>query len=292
MNFKISSRSYDLMYGILFSCILIIILSFIPNRKDDYRPQIGVCTALSDAEMLSGHGYDFIEESVGNFLMPLKSEEEFNKKLQLAQHSPIPVKACNLFIPGNLKSVGPEAVHHEILEFAETAFRRAQLAGIEVIVYGSGGSRRIPEGFDPELARNQFITLGKAMAPIAARYNIIIALEPLNSREVNFINSLAEGASIVEEINHLNFRLMADIYHIMMGNENPEDIIKYGHLIKHVHVAELEGRGIPGTRGEDLTVYFNALKEAGYEGRISIEGRWENMEAQAAKAFETLQTQL
>lgn len=80
----------------------------------------GVCSSVANADMLAGHGYAFIEESVGGFLMPAKSEEEFNEKLQQAQNADIPVKACNSFIPGSMKSVGPDAVHPEILEYMES----------------------------------------------------------------------------------------------------------------------------------------------------------------------------
>lgn len=260
--------------------------------KTEFMPELGVCTGISNAEMLAASGFNYIEESVGGFLMPFNSEEEFLAKLEIAQNNPIPVRACNSFIPGSLKSVGPDAVHDQILEYVETAFRRAQMAGIEHIVFGSGGSRRIPDGFPAEEARQQFIALGKAMGPVAAKYDIVVVLEPLNTREVNFINSVVEGASIVKEIDHPNFQLLADIYHMMMENEGPETILEHGNLIKHVHVAELENRAAPGTNGEDISAYYNALKEVGYQGRISIEGRWEDMASQATKANETIKSQL
>lgn len=277
---------------ILFMMITNIVGNGYSIAQEGFKPEIGVCTNLGNAEMLSAHGFSFVEESVGGFLMPLKSEAEFIEKLEQTLHLPIPIRACNSFIPGNLKSVGPEAVHDDILQFVETAFRRAHMAGIEIIVFGSGGSRRIPEGFSPEEARKQFIELGKAIGPIAARYNVVVALEPLNTSEVNFINSVIEGGEIVEEIGHPNFMLLADIYHMMKENEGPESILKYGHLIKHVHVAEREGRAAPGTHSEDLSPWYDALKQINYQGRISIEGRWENMELQAPKAIETIRQQL
>src|SRR3546814_19768450 len=59
-----------------------------------------------------------------------------------------PVYACNGFLPAELKAVGPDADHDGILRYAERAFARAQQAGIGVIVFGIGNSRRIPLGFD------------------------------------------------------------------------------------------------------------------------------------------------
>ena len=262
-----------------------------PKQKS-FLTEIGVCTSVSNADMLATHGYTYIEESVGNFLMPTKSEEEFNEMLQQAQNAAIPVKACNNFIPGSLKSVGPDALHPEILEFMETAFRRAQVAGVENIVFGSGGSRAIPEGFSRDEARRQFIALCSQMAPIAAKYDVVVVLEPLNTLECNFINSVLEGGEIVEEVNHPNFRLLADVYHMLMDGEGPESIEKYGHLIQHTHIAEKEGRAAPGTQNEDFTAYFKALKNVGYEGKMSVECRWEDLETQAPTAIAAIKNQL
>lgn len=262
------------------------------SKQESFLTEIGVCTSVSNADMLATHGYTYIEESVGNFLMPTKGEEEFNEVLQQAQNAAIPVKACNSFIPGSLKSVGPDAVHPEILAFMEIAFRRAQKAGVEYIVFGSGGSRAVPEGFSKDEALRQFTDLCSQMAPVAAKYDVVVVLEPLNKRECNLINSVAEGGEIVEEVNHPNFRLLADVYHMLMDGEGPESIEKYGHLIQHTHIAEKEGRAAPGTHNEDFTAYFKALKNVGYEGKMSIECRWEDLEAQAPTGISAIKNQL
>ena len=126
-------------------------------KTDMKTTQIGICTNVSNAEKMQQYGYTYVEEGVSRFLAPTKPEEEFEIILNELANSPLPVKACNSFIPGNLKSVGNEAAHHDILTFAETAFRRAQRAGVEIIVFGSGGSRSIPEGFPRQKGRAQFI---------------------------------------------------------------------------------------------------------------------------------------
>ncbi len=262
------------------------------NTKKGFLSDIGVCTRFSNAGILSDNGYTYVEEGVRIFLIPDKSEEEFNKILAQAKKSPLPIRACNSFLPGSLKSVGAEAAHFKILKFAETAFRRAQIAGVKVIVFGSGSSRNIPDGFSREEARKQFIALCSAMAPIAAKYDVVIVLEPLNSKECNFINTVTEGGEIVNEVNHPNFRLMADIYHMEMEGEGPGSILEYGHLIKHIHIAEKEGRAAPGTHGDDFRPYFEALKKVGYKGRISVECRWNNFNSQVGTAIESLKKQI
>ncbi len=269
-----------------------LIISLNVEAKDTFLSKIGVCTNYKNAEMLSKIGYSYLEEGVGGFLVPLKSEEEFHEILTQAKNVGFPIKACNSFLPANLKSVGPNAVPNEILEFAETAFRRAKMAGVEIIVFGSGGSRAIPEGFSKVEARIQFIELCSKMGPLAKKYGVTVVLEPLNSKECNFINSVIEGGEIVKAVNHPNIQLLADIYHMMMDNESAESILNYGKLIKHVHVAEKEGRAAPGTHNEDLSAYYKALKQIKYKGKMSVECRWENLEAQAGKALETINHQI
>lgn len=268
------------------------LLSCTSTEKLVFKPLFGVCTGVNNAEMLAVAGYDYIEAGVRNFLVPDKEEAVFLENLALAQKAYIPVKACNGFLPGEMKSVGPVTHHPEILEFARTAFRRAKQAGVEYIVFGSGGSRNIPEGFSREEATAQFVSLLKKMAPIAGEYNVVVVLEPLRSGETNFINTVSEGAVIVEEVGHPNFRLLADIYHMLMEDEGPESIINHAHLLKHMHIAEKEGRAVPGTHGEDFTPYFDAMRKVGYSGMISIEGRWENMEEQAPSAIAIMKQQM
>lgn len=257
-----------------------------------FLEKIGVCTGIKNNGLLAAAGYSYLEEGVRSFLVPSEDEPAFQAKLALLKESKIPVEACNNFIAGNLKSVGPSAVHDNILKFAETAFRRAQAAGVKTIVFGSGGSRSIPEGFSRDEARDQFITLSKKMAPLAGKYDVVISLEPLNKGECNFINSVAEGGEIVKAVNHKSFLLLADLYHMLRDKESPDNIIKYKDYLYHTHIAENIGRSAPGVNKEDFTPYFKALKEAGYNGRMSIECNWKSLAEQAGPALIEMRRQL
>jgi len=263
------------------------------NRKNgSFLGKIGVCTDYNDNRILEDAGYSYIEESVQNFLVPLDAEAIFNGKLAKFKSSHLLIPACNSFIPGKLKSVGPAAQHDEIIKYAETAFRRAQITGIGIIVFGSSGSRNIPDGFPVQEGLDQFISLCSKIAPLAQKYQVTIALEPLNKGESNIINSVAEGAEIVNTVNHKNFRLLVDIFHMLRENESPENIIRNGDLIRHVHIAENAGREAPGVSKEDFTPYFRALKEIDYKGLLSIECNWKDISLQAGPALAELRRQL
>jgi sugar phosphate isomerase/epimerase len=257
-----------------------------------FLEKIGISTGIANNGILAAAGYSFIEENVRGFLVPEESDSVFEQKLVLLKESKLPVDVCNSFLPGNLKCVGPAPSHEAILKFGETAFRRAQMAGIKTIIFGSGGARSIPDGFSRNEARQQFIFICKQLALFAKKYNVVISLEALNKQECNFINSVAEGAEIVQAVNHENFRLLADIYHMLKENESPSNITRYGHLLFHTHIAEKSGRTAPGVNKEDFTPYFKALKEIKYEGGMAIECTWENLEEQASVALKAMRSQL
>jgi sugar phosphate isomerase/epimerase len=217
-------------------------------------------------------------------LIPDKPDAEFDVLLAELRALPIPVLACNVFIPGALKLVGDQANHDVAAAYAETALRRAGVAGITTIVFGSGGARRVPDGFDKAKAREQFIAFGKRIAPAAAAANVMLALEPLNRKECNLINSLADGVAIVDAVAHPAFRLHADVYHMMQEDEPPQAIIDAGTRIVHAHAAQKGTRMAPLPGGTDFRPYFAAFKKIGYRGRLSIESSWPEGENAYARA--------
>ncbi|MFQ5805115.1 MAG: family 16 glycoside hydrolase [Phycisphaerae bacterium] len=235
---------------------------------------------------------DYIEVGVRWFLVPDKPDAAFAENLKAAKACRLPILAANGFLPGSLKCVGPEADHDGVLKFAETAFKRAKQVGIKTIVFGSSGARSIPNGSDRSRAEYQFIALLMKMAPLAAANDVVIAIEPLNRKECNFINTLPEGARIVEAVNHPNIRLLADIYHMLRMNEPARHIRAAGHLLVHIHIAEKEKRTPPGVMGDDFRPYLQALADVGYRGGISIECGWKDMAAQLPAGVKTLREQM
>ncbi|MBN1457467.1 MAG: sugar phosphate isomerase/epimerase [Sedimentisphaerales bacterium] len=281
--------------------LLILVLLFLSSClesgeevSDDqkFKPAIGVCTSIDNYAKLKANNYDYTEESVGKFLIPHENEEEFQKNYAKLKDCGMEVYACNGFLPGLLKSTGPDIKHDQILAYSEIAFRRAQMAGIKVIVFGSSGSRNVPDGFDKQKARSQFVALLKKMGPIAEKYDITVCVEPLNKNESNIINSVAEGLDVVKQADHPNIQLLADVYHMAVEDEPAENIIKAGKHIRHVHVAEKEGRASPGTKKFDFIPYFKALKKINYKGRISIECRWGSFDNELPVALGYLNEQI
>ncbi len=254
--------------------------------------KIGLCTSFENALIAHKVGFDFIEENVQNLLVAEQPDDAFAPKLKGVRSVSLPAIAANCFLPGPLKCVGPDVDEERLVRYAGTAFRRASEAGIRFIVFGSGGARQIPDGFSAVTSREQFVSYLKKIAPLAMAHGVTLLIECLNKKECNFLNRLAEGAAIVGEVSHPNVQLLADIYHMRVEDEPAAEIVKYGMLIRHVHVAELEGRQAPGTSGEDFGPYLHALKEIDYQGAISFECGWKNLSEQAAGSLRSFREQL
>jgi sugar phosphate isomerase/epimerase len=253
------------------------------------QPKFGVCTSLGRSDLLRSIGFDYLEASVVRDLMPGRSDDEFELKRAEFEACGLPVLACNGFLPGDLRVTGPDARHDTILKYAETAFRRAKSVGIQVIVFGSSSARSIPEGFDRDLARAQFVSLLKALGPLAAINGVIIAVENLQESETNFINTVREAIEVVKAANHPNVGVCADFFHMLRQGESPDMLLTAGNILVHCHLAEKQNRTAPGVAGEDFSPFFQALAKTGYRGGVSIEGSWRGEEL--AEALRVLREQ-
>lgn len=253
--------------------------------------KIGVCASVSGAGDLSAAGADYIEENVQAFLAPESPDEAFQARLEEAKRAPLKLLAANCFLPGSLKCVGPAVDRERLLRYAGKAFERAKAAGISIVVFGSGGARRIPEGFSRDEALAQFVDILRCMAPLAKNNGVTIVVEPLNRTECNLLNTLRDGAEVVDRCGASSVRLLADIYHMAQEKEGPSELERFAGLLAHVHIAEAAERTAPGVAGDNFRPYFSVLKRAGYGGAISIECRWKDMKAEAARAISELRRQ-
>ncbi len=254
--------------------------------------RIGVCTSFENAGAIAGSA-EFIEEIIQRVLVGEADDAAFAAATQGAAECPLPITAANCYIPGHLKTTGPELDLDRLLAYSRTVLARAQELGITIIVFGSGGSRALQEGVSVAEAVEQFSSVAKAMGPIAAEHGVTIVIEPLNSGDCNFINSLQDGAEIVERAGHPNVLLLADFYHMLRDGESADEIRRFGSLLRHVHIAEGANRTAPGVAGEDFRPYLEALKAVDYPGDISIECSWgDDFAAEAPAAISALRQQM
>ena len=253
--------------------------------------QYGVCGGPELARIAKDAGYDYFEWSVGGLLHPRENDSVFFDALSQITEAGLPCPALNVFIPGDLKITGPDVDMDALNDYVTTALRRAQKAGVDVIVFGSGGARRIPDGFDPAAAHQQIVDFCRMLAPVAAQHQVTIVVEPLNLTETNVLNTVGESAELVKEVDELALRLLVDGYHWAKDNDSAQAVIDNANLIRHTHVATVDGRR-PPRPGDDCSEFFAVLREAGYNGRISIEGRIDNPAEELPVALEIMKREL
>lgn len=252
--------------------------------------QYGVCADPKSGPALARAGFDFIELNVQQHLMPLADDAAFETELARIRDAALPTIAANSFVPGSLKITGPVVDRNALEAYAETAFVRAQAAGIRAIVFGSGGARQVPNGFDRDEAWDQLLWFGGMIGPRAQAHGVTVVVEPLNvtRNECNVLTTVGESARYVKQVNHPNVRLLADSYHWGLDNDSFGELVASGPLLRHVHVATVAQRLPPGFEDCNFTTFLHGLWLGGYDGPISIEARWDDVEAQAAAAYEGL----
>jgi sugar phosphate isomerase/epimerase len=229
----------------------------------------GICTGSASAAAVKAAGWDYIEENVQSLLQPAAADDQWNAPSRVE----LPIRAANVLVPGTLKIVGPEADPAKLRQHMSAVTERAARVGITTLVFGSGAARKIPDGFDRETASKQIIEFSRTGAELASGHGITIVLEPLNQGECNIINSVAEAMRFVKAVDHPAFQCLVDTYHFWLEDEPLENLRRAMPWIKHVHVADKEGRVAPGLSGKaDYRPLFSVLKQGNYGGAISFEG--------------------
>ena len=114
----------------------------------------------------------------------------------------------------------------------------------------------------------------KKIVAACHKYGIKVVIEPLNSKETNFINTVPEGYSVCKASDKTNCFVLCDYFHFTEENEPFSDIERSKDRLAHVHIAHPGDRNVPLPEdGHDYTPFFNELKDAGYNSFISIEAR-------------------
>jgi sugar phosphate isomerase/epimerase len=249
--------------------------------------QVGFCTSVKNMSAAKAAGFDYVE--VGTTEIAALSDADFERTLQDALQIGLPVPVANLFLPATLKVTGPAVDSDQQLLYVRKAFSRLSRLGTRIVVFGSGGARRVPEGFPKEDAFRQLVAFGTRIAPEARSHGITVAIEPLRREETNIINSAAEGLALVEAVNDPSFQLMIDFFHLASERENPAIVRRANDHIRHLHMANPNGRVFPVAWDEyDYGPFFGALRESGYNQRISIEASSKDVAADAPRAIALL----
>ncbi|MDR1090241.1 MAG: sugar phosphate isomerase/epimerase [Prevotella sp.] len=125
------------------------------------------------------------------------------------------------------------------------------------------------EGVDA--AEERFVEIICELADYAVTKEVGLLLEPVNRYEINFINSVEEGARLLKKINHPNIKLMPDVFHMNIEDVKiGAELLRHINYIGYIHLAD-SNRLAPGWGHTDFEDIFNHLETAGYKGWFSVE---------------------
>ncbi|HWY69542.1 MAG TPA: sugar phosphate isomerase/epimerase family protein [Terriglobales bacterium] len=258
---------------------------FLAAFKSVGNIKIGVCTR--DSANAVKYGFDYIEPAAAE--IAAMSEAEFRDYSDEVLTLPIGCRAFNgLIRRPDLKVVGNEVSLSALRDYLVPCMARCKHLGASIAVWGSAGSRNVPEGFSRRRANEQIAEFLRMAGDIAGQHELVIAIEPLRHQEGNILNTGAEALEMVRSVKHPNVRMIIDYYHLREENEDPKILEAAQREIVHLHFANPHGRVWPHDLAEDdhYAEFFRYLKKTGYSGGISIEGKgtFEN-DAAASRAF-------
>ncbi|MEK7406149.1 MAG: sugar phosphate isomerase/epimerase family protein [Acidobacteriota bacterium] len=108
--------------------------------------------------------------------------------------------------------------------------------------------------------------------------SLTLGIEPVNRFESHFINIAADAIRFIRDVGLPNVKVHLDTFHMIREEDNiPRAVLATGEHLGYIHACENQ-RGIPGSGLVPWVDFFRALKQAGYDGCITVESFDPNME--------------
>lgn len=245
------------------------------------RPRVGICqlttlpaTFEQDLAAYRAAGAD----AVGICEVKLVPGRE-GEQLAAFRESGLAAAACIPAVPSILPlppMPGPEQPEERVQALCAGLRRLAPFQPAAVVcLTGPAGERTEEE------ARKIVVEGMAEVAEEAERLGLRLGLEPISPfarSELTVITTLAEAASLADEVGSQALGLTFDTWNLWDSPEVEEDIARHGHRIVAVHVADWRqptrswcDRALPGRGIADLGALLRALDEAGFEGTYDLE---------------------
>ncbi len=236
---------------------------------EDRPMKLGINGDFSRIEHIKEWGFDYFE--INFSILEAMTDGEFDDLCRRVRKSGIKAEtACSLF-PNDVQiyALEPEKLDSYLTKGCE----RFRKVGGEVLVFGSGKSRNVPETMCLKEAKERFVAILQKVADIAAEYGLSAVVEPLSFTATNFIHTAAEEMELITAADRKNLGGFIDFYHSYMNHEKLSDLdILKGKMI-HAHIARSDPDRMCPTEADmkDCIAIAVKLKELGYNDRLTFE---------------------
>ncbi|GAA3614609.1 sugar phosphate isomerase/epimerase [Nonomuraea rosea] len=119
--------------------------------------------------------------------------------------------------------------------------------------------------------RANAVTVIRGLARQAAAQGVNLGLEVCNRYETNVVNTAREALRLADDIGEDNVLVHLDTYHMNIEEDDLiRPVLEVGERLGYVHVGE-NHRGFLGSGHLNLTGFFHALADIGYQGPVTFE---------------------
>ena len=204
------------------------------------------------------------------------------KGIDLLQEAGLSVSS--LLWAGGFTGSDGRSYKESVFDGCEATRLAARLRASCLVVYS--GARA---GHTYNHARRLFKNALGEMLPVAAEYDVTLAVEPMHegcASEWTFLTTLSDGLDLITDIGHPALKLVLDTYHL--GHE-PSLVEQLPDIAEHLAIVQLgDGRVPPqgeqnrcrlGEGAVPLSRILGALAQSGYQGCYDIELMGEEIES-------------
>ena len=145
-------------------------------------------------------------------------------------------------------------------------------AGLKAsVIIGGVRGRLIGSESEQKEQRFKAVTVLRECADLASNYGVTMLIEPINRYETNFVNSVQDALSLLEDINTPSFMLLVDTFHMNIEEADMfASVLSAGPRLGYVHLAD-NNRLAPGQGSINFARLFRIIRSFGYSGYLSAE---------------------
>lgn len=249
--------------------------------------KLGTCNEMFEGwdlarqlEFIAGCGYQGVELAPFTIAREVTEvpPERRREIARMARDSGLSVIGLHWLLvgPEGLYVTDPDpAVRRRTTLYLQELMRFCADVGGSVLVFGSPKQRNLQPGVSREAARGWLIEAFNEALPVADECGVTLCLEPLPPPECDFIRTTTEAIDVIEAIGHPRLRLVLDVKSMagereLTGEPIPDIIRRVAPHVAHVQANDAN-LGYPGSGDIDFVPIFGALRDAGYDGFVSVE---------------------